>query len=188
MLSFNDCFSEDDMRAWEKRFMDFLGGKVHRSDKFYYCELKFDGLAIELHYKDGIFVCGATRGDGYVGEDVTQNLKTIEAIPLRLLEKEEVIANLRKEGLNHIVARLEKNFPREIIARGEVFMNRKDFEALNKEQVKKHQKPFANPRNAAAGSVRQLDPTITASRKLNSHAYSLVTDLGQKLTKRNILF
>jgi len=88
--------------------MDFLGGKVHRSDKFYYCELKFDGLAIELHYKDGIFVCGATRGDGYVGEDVTQNLKTIEAIPLRLLEKEEVIANLRKEGLNHIVARLEK--------------------------------------------------------------------------------
>ena len=179
MLSFNDCFSEDDMRAWEKRFMDFLGGKVHRSDKFYYCELKFDGLAIELHYQDGVFVCGATRGDGYVGEDVTQNLKTIESIPLRLLEKEEVLANLKKEGLNHIVARLEKNFPKEIVARGEVFMNRKDFEALNKEQIKKHQKPFANPRNAAAGSVRQLDPKVTASRKLDSHAYSLVTDLGQ---------
>lgn len=180
MLSFNDAFITEDMRAWEKRFMDFLGGKVYRSTKFYYCELKLDGLAIELHYKDGIFVCGATRGDGYIGEDVTQNLKTIEAIPLKLLDKEQVIENLKKEGLPHIVKHLEKDFPREIVVRGEVFMHRKDFEDLNKEQIRKKLKPYANPRNVAAGSVRQLDPKITASRKLDSYAYSLVTDLGQE--------
>ncbi|HRR95006.1 MAG TPA: NAD-dependent DNA ligase LigA [Candidatus Paceibacterota bacterium] len=180
MLSFNDAFSKEDMYAWEKRFLDFLGNHIHHSDKFYYCELKLDGLAIELQYKNGVFVCGATRGDGYIGEDVTQNLKTIEAIPLRLLDKKEVIENLKKEKLDHIVKRLEKNFPDEIIARGEVFMHRKDFEALNKEQIKKNLKPYANPRNVAAGSIRQLDPKITASRHLDSYAYILVTDLGQK--------
>ena len=180
MLSFNDCFSREDMIAWEKRFMDFLGGKVHQSEKFYYCELKFDGLAMEFHYEDGIFVCGATRGDGYVGEDVTQNIKTIEAIPLRLFDKEEVIENLKKEGLDHIVKKIEKNFPKKIVARGEVIMHKKELERLNQEQIKKGLKPFANPRNAAAGSVRQLDPKITASRKLDSYAYSLVTDFGQK--------
>ena len=180
MLSFNDCFSREDMIAWEKRFMDFLGGKVHQSEKFYYCELKFDGLAMEFHYEDGIFVCGATRGDGYIGEDVTQNIKTIEAIPLRLFDKEEVIENLKKEGLDHIVKKIEKNFPKKIVARGEVIMHKKELERLNQEQIKKGLKPFANPRNAAAGSVRQLDPRITASRKLDSYAYSLVTDFGQK--------
>jgi len=180
MLSFNDCFSREDMIAWEKRFMDFLGNKVHQSEKFYYCELKFDGLAVEFHYEDGIFVCGATRGDGYVGEDVTQNIKTIEAIPLRLFDKEEVIENLKKEGLDHIVKKIEKNFPKKIVARGEVIMHKKELERLNQEQIKKGLKPFANPRNAAAGSVRQLDPKITASRKLDSYAYSLVTDFGQK--------
>jgi DNA ligase (NAD+) len=180
MLSFNDCFSREDMIAWEKRFMDFLGGKVHQSEKFYYCELKFDGLAMEFHYEDGIFVCGATRGDGYIGEDVTQNIKTIEAIPLRLFDKEEVIENLKKEGLDHIVKKIEKNFPKKIVARGEVIMHKKELERLNQEQIKKGLKPFANPRNAAAGSVRQLDPKITASRKLDSYAYSLVTDFGQK--------
>lgn len=180
MLSFNDCFSREDMIAWEKRFMDFLGNKVHQSEKFYYCELKFDGLAMEFHYEDGIFVCGATRGDGYIGEDVTQNIKTIEAIPLRLFDKEEVIENLKKEGLDHIVKKIEKNFPKKIVARGEVIMHKKELERLNQEQIKKGLKPFANPRNAAAGSVRQLDPKITASRKLDSYAYSLVTDFGQK--------
>jgi DNA ligase (NAD+) len=180
MLSFNDCFSREDMIAWEKRFMDFLGNKVHQSEKFYYCELKFDGLAMEFHYEDGIFVCGATRGDGYIGEDVTQNIKTIEAIPLRLFDKEEVIENLKKEGLDHIVKKIEKNFPKKIVARGEVIMHKKELERLNQEQITKGLKPFANPRNAAAGSVRQLDPKITASRKLDSYAYSLVTDFGQK--------
>lgn len=180
MLSFNDAFSQEDMRAWEKRFVDFLGGKLKKWEKFYYCELKLDGLAIELHYENGIFICGATRGDGYIGEDVTQNLKTIEAIPLRLLDKEEVIKNLEKEKLFHIIEKIKNNFPRKIVVRGEVFMHKKDLEVLNKDQTKKGLKPFANPRNAAAGSIRQLDPKVTASRKLDSYAYSLVTDFGQK--------
>jgi DNA ligase (NAD+) len=180
MLSFNDAFSQEDMRAWEKRFVDFLGGKLRKWEKFYYCELKLDGLAIELHYENGIFVCGATRGDGYIGEDVTQNLKTIEAIPLRLLDEEEVIKNLEKEKLFNVVEKIKNNFPQKIVVRGEVFMHKKNLEILNKEQIKKGLKPFANPRNAAAGSIRQLDPKITASRKLDSYAYSLVTDFGQK--------
>jgi len=180
MLSFNDCFSKEDMIAWEKRFMDFLGGRVYQSEKFYYCELKLDGLAMEFHYEDGIFVCGATRGDGYIGEDVTQNLKTIEAIPLRLLDKEEIIENLKKEKLFHIVEKIKDDFPKKIVARGEIFMHKKELERLNQEQIKKGLKPFANPRNAAAGSVRQLDPKVTASRKLDSYAYILVTDFGQK--------
>lgn len=180
MLSFDDAFSEEDMRVWEKKYMDFLGRNIHYSEKFYYCELKLDGLAMEFQYKNGNFVCGATRGDGYIGEDVTQNLKTIEAIPLKLLDKKQVIENLKKENLDHIIKRLEKNFPDEIVARGEVFMHRKDFEELNKEQIKKHLKPYANPRNVAAGSIRQLDPKVTASRHLDSYAYILVTDLGQK--------
>lgn len=180
MLSFNDAFSQEDMRSWEKRFIDFLGGKLRKWEKFYYCELKLDGLAIELHYENGVFVCGATRGDGYIGEDVTQNLKTIEAIPLRLLDKEEVIKNLEKEKLLHVIEKIKNNFPQKIVVRGEVFMHKKDLEMLNKEQIKKGLKPFANPRNAAAGSIRQLDPKITASRKLDSYAYSLVTDFGQK--------
>ncbi|MCX8015830.1 MAG: NAD-dependent DNA ligase LigA [Patescibacteria group bacterium] len=180
MLSFNDAFSQEDMRAWEKRFVDFLGGKLRKWEKFYYCELKLDGLAIELYYENGIFVCGATRGDGYIGEDVTQNLKTIEAIPLRLLDEEEVIKNLEKEKLFNVVEKIKNNFPQKIVVRGEVFMHKKNLEILNKEQIKKGLKPFANPRNAAAGSIRQLDPKITASRKLDSYAYSLVTDFGQK--------
>lgn len=180
MLSFNDVFSEEDLRAWEKRFLDFLGSRVHHSEKFYYCELKFDGLAMEFHYDDGLFVCGATRGDGYIGEDVTQNIKTIEAVPLRLFDKEQVIETLKKEKLFHVVEKIQKNFPKKIVARGEVIMHKKELERLNQEQIKKGLKPFANPRNAAAGSVRQLDPKITAARKLDSYAYSLVTDFGQK--------
>ncbi len=180
MLSFNDAFSCEDMFSWEKRFRDFLGNNLRIWEKFYYCELKLDGLAIELHYEDGIFVCGATRGDGYIGEDVTQNLKTIEAIPLRLLEKEQVTENLKKEKMFHIAERIKNNFPKKIVVRGEVFMHKKDLEKLNKEQIKKGLKPFANPRNAAAGSIRQLDPKVIASRKLDSYAYSLVTDFGQQ--------
>lgn len=180
MLSFNDAFSEEDMRAWEKRYIDFLGGKLTPQPHRYYCELKIDGLAIELHYENGIFTLGATRGDGRIGEDVTQNLKTIEAIPLKILEKEEVIENLEKMNLKHLADHLRKNFPNKIVVRGEVFMNKVDFEALNQEQIKKGLKPFANPRNVAAGSVRQLDPKITASRKLDSFAYALITNLGQQ--------
>ncbi|OGN00988.1 MAG: hypothetical protein A3I26_02525 [Candidatus Yanofskybacteria bacterium RIFCSPLOWO2_02_FULL_43_10] len=153
MLSFNDAFDENDMNEWKKRFEKILPrAKQHG----YYCELKIDGLAIELIYKNGLLDTGSTRGDGIVGEDVTQNLKTVDAIPLVLNEKKDVVV------------------------RGEVFITRKEFERINKTQKKAGLKIYANPRNLAAGSIRQLDPKVTASRRLDSYAYSLITDFGQK--------
>ncbi len=177
MLSFNDAFSEDDMKNWHERNIKLLpnGAKAD-----FYVELKLDGLAISMIYENGILKTGSTRGDGIIGEDVTNNLKTIEAVPLRLLPREEVFKNLEKTKLYHVVNFLKKSWPKIIEARGEVFMNKKDFEALNREQVKKDLSIYANPRNVAAGSIRQLDPKITASRRLDSFAYVLATDLGQK--------
>jgi DNA ligase (NAD+) len=175
MLSFNDAFSEEDLKNWEERNQKIVEGKYE-----YFCELKIDGLAIKLVYKNGILETGATRGDGYLGEDVTQNVKTIEAIPLSLLPIPKIIENLKNEGLNETIKYFEKGYPEEIEVRGEVFMHLKDFQALNKEREKNGEPLFANPRNAAAGSLRQLDPKITAQRKLDSFAYALITNLGQK--------
>jgi DNA ligase (NAD+) len=150
MLSLVDCFSEEEIQDWEKRIR-----KLAPSDHFdFYGEVKMDGLAVNLLYKDGIFVQGATRGDGTIGEDVTLNLKTINSIPLKLNEP----------------------FPKKIEVRGEVYMTKKNFELINKNEVDK----FANPRNAAAGSIRQLDPKIAAKRKLDFMAYDIATDLGLK--------
>jgi DNA ligase (NAD+) len=163
MLSLQDAFNESEILEWEERIK-----KLAPKDKFdYFVELKIDGLAISLIYKDGIFEKAATRGDGFTGEDVTQNVKTIKTIPLRLM-----IENLSKE--------YQRKTLKEIEIRGEVFMTKKAFEELNEEQKKKGESTFANPRNAAAGSVRQLDPKVTASRKLDFYAYQIVTDLGQK--------
>ncbi len=177
MLSFNDAFDENDMKEWEKRFEKvFPGAKQYG----YYCELKIDGLAIELIYKRGQLYTGSTRGDGVVGEDVTQNLKTVEAIPLDLLGEGEVVANLKKEKLERFIPGAKKALSGELTVRGEVFITRKEFENINKAQKKAGLKVYANPRNLAAGSIRQLDPKITASRRLDSYAYSLITDFGQK--------
>jgi len=153
MLSFNDAFGQEDMKEWEARFEKIFPGAKKGG---YYCELKIDGLAIELAYQKGALLTGSTRGDGLIGEEVTQNLKTVDAIPLVLANKKDVVA------------------------RGEVFITKKDFERINKEQAWAGLKAYANPRNLAAGSIRQLDPKITASRNMDSFAYSLVTDLGQK--------
>ncbi len=184
MLSFNDAFSFEDLKNWEERNLkllpEILPAKPGGTKLTYFCELKIDGLALKLVYKNGILVTGATRGDGYLGEDVTQNVKTIEAIPLSLLPREKIIENLKAEGLYETVKYFEKNYPEEIEVKGEVFMHLKDFEELNKEREKRGEPLFANPRNAAAGSLRQLDPKITAQRKLDSFAYALVTNLGQK--------
>ncbi len=177
MLSFNDAFSQEDMEDWLTRNLKLLPSGVKPD---FYCELKIDGLAMSMVYENGILKTGATRGDGITGEDVTANLKTIEAMPLSLLSREEVLKNLEKAKLHHIVNHLKKSWPKVIEARGEVFLNKKDFEALNREQKRKDMALYANPRNVAAGSVRQLDPKITASRRLDSFAYTLVTDLGQK--------
>jgi DNA ligase (NAD+) len=185
MLSFNDAFSEEDLKNWEERNLKMIYPRESALDPRksvveYFCELKIDGLAIKLVYKNGILETGATRGDGYLGEDVTQNVKTIEAIPLSLLPLPKIIENLKNEGLNETIKYFEKGYPEEIEVRGEVFMHLKDFEALNKEREKNGEPTFANPRNAAAGSLRQLDPKITAQRKLDSFAYALITNLGQK--------
>ncbi|MDO8430222.1 MAG: NAD-dependent DNA ligase LigA [bacterium] len=163
MISFNDAFSKEDMEDWLERMENYLGRKVKYTDKTFYCELKIDGLAIELIYENGVFVRGSTRGDGLIGEDVTQNLKTVEAIPLKL----EVQSPKLK-------------VPKKLVVRGEVFLTKKEFDRINKEQEKKGGKPYANPRNVAAGSVRQLDPKVIAGRKLDSFQYAVITDLGQK--------
>ena len=155
MLSLNDAFSPKDMEDWLDRVSKILTEQEKKQIDFY-CELKIDGLAIELVYQGGILKQGSTRGDGQIGEDVTQNLKTIEAIPLKL------------------------EIPRQIVVRGEVFCSKKELERINKEQKRSGLPEFANPRNLAAGSIRQLDPKITVSRRLDSFAYDLITDLDQK--------
>ena len=123
------------MHEWEKRYSDFLNNDLEKTDFKYYCELKIDGLAIELEYENGSFKTGSTRGDGKIGADVTQNLKTVQTIPLRLLEKDHIIKNLKNSGLTTIAKKLEKNFPKTIIVRGEVFLNKKDFETVFKELI-----------------------------------------------------
>ena len=177
MLSFNDAFNPIDMEGWEDRFEKVLPGAKKDG---YYCELKIDGLAIELTYKNSSLEIGSTRGDGLIGEDITQNLKTVEAIPLRLLEWEEIKKNLKKHYLERFTKKLEKVIKGELVVRGEVFLTRKEFDKINRQQKKAGLKEYANPRNLAAGSVRQLDPKITASRHLDSFVYDIISDIGQK--------
>lgn len=177
MLSFNDAFDRKDMGEWQERFERLSKGA---SESGFYSELKIDGLAIELVYRGGLLEVGSTRGDGITGEDVTQNLKTVEAIPLRLLDEEEIIENLKKDKLDHFIPGVTKAIFDELVVRGEIFITKKEFEVINREQKKKELKEYANPRNLAAGSVRQLDPAVTRARKLDSYAYALKTDVGQK--------
>jgi len=178
MTSFNDAFSEEDMEAWLERLENYLGKtpRASRLAPLFYCELKIDGLAIELEYKDGVFFRGSTRGDGITGEDVTQNLRTVEAIPLRILPAGEIKENLKALDLNPDRYNLT---PDRLVVRGEVFLTKKEFARINAEQGGKGAKLYANPRNIAAGSVRQLDPKVTASRRLDSFEYDIVTDIGQ---------
>lgn len=156
MLSMEDVFSFAELQAWETRL-----GKIFTIHGGYFCMPKLDGLAIELVYRDGHLHSASTRGDGLVGEDITQNVKTIEAVPL-------VFASS--------AARLKPwpTMPREVVVRGEVYFPLDEFEKLNKRLAKAGESIFANPRNAAAGAVRQLDPSITASRKLSFSAWDLV--------------
>lgn len=179
MLSMEDIFSEEEFCAWEER----LKKLAPRDKTDYYCELKMDGLAMSLVYEDGVLAVGATRGDGKVGENVTHNLKTIEAIPLALrVPSHQDISAFIQRHRSAVDARLvQKRLERadgRIEIRGEVFMTKKVFEQLNKEQEKKGEPLFANPRNAAAGSIRQLDPTITATRRLDFFGYALMDEEG----------
>jgi len=150
MLSLDNAFNYEQVVEFDRRTKRFLGTD---EDIEYTVEPKYDGLAVELTYRDGILVQASTRGDGYEGEDITQNIKTIKEVPLKIVSELPV--------------------PKEIDIRGEVYMNINDFEELNKEREMKGESLFANPRNAAAGSVRQLDPSITASRKLHIACYGI---------------
>lgn len=147
MLSLNNGFTTEDIMAFDKRVKEYVKAPVQ-----YYAEVKFDGLAINLRYEHGIFVKAATRGDGAVGEDVTNNVRTIKSIPLRLNTT---------------------NPPPVLEVRGEIVMFKKAFKELNERHAKAGTKPAVNPRNAAAGSLRQGDPAITASRKLDFFAYGV---------------
>lgn len=152
MLSLGNAFEDDDIRAFDKRIADTLrGAGMVAQDGLvqYMAECKFDGLAISLRYEQGRLVRAATRGDGQVGEDVTSNIRTLRSVPLKL----------------------RGDFPQVLEVRGEVLMYRSDFDALNTDQQARGEKIFVNPRNAAAGSLRQLDPRITARRPLRFFAY-----------------
>lgn len=157
MLSLSNAFEEGEAREFDSRVKRFLNTDEEIE---YVGEPKLDGLAVELVYVDGVFTTGSTRGDGYTGEDITQNLKTIKTIPMRLLKESP-----EGDRKNPIPSRLE--------VRGEVFMPIKAFEELNRERERSGEPLFANPRNAAAGSVRQLDPRITASRPLDIFCYGI---------------
>lgn len=147
MLSLSNAFNETDLRDFDRKVRQSIGEQFN-----YVCELKIDGLAINLRYENGVFVQGTTRGDGSVGEDITTNLKTINTVPLKLKE------------------------PVTIEVRGEAYMPKQSFENLNKERAEKGEDLFANPRNAAAGSLRQLDPKVTASRNLSTFIYAIAGD------------
>jgi DNA ligase (NAD+) len=144
MLSLSNAFNEADLNDFDRRARAIIGDNFN-----YICELKIDGLAISLRYENGVFVVGSTRGDGQIGEDITENLKTVRSIPLRL-----------KERIS-------------IEARGECYMPKRSFTNLNKARAEKGEELFANPRNAAAGSLRQLDPKIAASRNLSTFIYAI---------------
>ena len=151
MLSLQNAFNEEELREFDKRIKRFL--ELPESAEIeYVCELKIDGLAVNLTYENGSLVRGATRGDGYTGENVTNNLKTIRSIPLRLLVDDP---------------------PPLVEVRGEVYMSHEEFLKVNEERRRHGEPPFANPRNAAAGSVRQLDPNVTAKRKLDIFCYGV---------------
>jgi DNA ligase (NAD+) len=154
MLSLNNAFGEEDVEAFDRRVREML----EVSEVQYACEPKFDGLAVSLLYRDGKFSAGATRGDGYTGEDVSENLKTVRSIPLKL-----------------------SNRARLLEVRGEVVMLKRDFDALNRRQREANQKEFVNPRNASAGALRQLDSRITATRPLTFFAYGVGASEGARL-------
>lgn len=158
MLSLGNVFDEEELRAWHERALKLLPQGTELS---FVVEPKIDGLSVLLHYEDGTFVLGATRGDGEVGEDVTANLRTVQTVPLAI----PVDGGRTKS-------------PERLVVRGEVYMEREGFARFNEEQAARGEKVYANPRNFAAGSLRQLDPAVTATRPLRLWAYQIVVVEG----------
>jgi len=147
--SFNDAFTEEDIEDFDARVKRFLQEKYQKITPDYICELKIDGLKVVLTYKKGLLITAATRGNGKIGEDVTMNVRTIESVPLRLTDEVDIIVE------------------------GEVWLSKKELVRINKEREKEGEPLFANPRNVAAGSIRQLDPKVVASRKLDVFVYDI---------------
>lgn len=166
MLSLGNAFSEEELYAFNKRIYDRLQIEMHaiESDMEYAAEPKLDGLAVSLLYKKGKFIQGGTRGDGYTGEDITANLRTLKTIPLHLIGND---------------------YPKWLEVRGEVYMPKDGFEQLNQYAREHEEKVFANPRNAAAGSLRQLDPRITAKRPLEVYCYAVGRVEGKTLPQKH---
>lgn len=164
MLSLDNAFSYDEVKEFDKRIKRLINSE---KDIEYTVEPKYDGIAIELTYHDGYLSQASTRGDGYVGEDVTRSIKTIKSIPLKL--------------------ELSGSVPKAIDIRGEVFMNLAEFEKLNRKRERKGEPAFANPRNAAAGSVRQLDPSVTAERRLHLACYGVGGTQGIRFESQSAL-
>jgi len=156
MISLNDVFDRHDVEAWVKRMDNLLPGVKHE----FFTDIKMDGLACSLIYQDGLLIQAVTRGDGFVGEDVTENVRTIKNVPLRLRESSGAEAFL--SGRTEI--------------RGEIVMLKKDFELLNKKRFQAGEPVFANPRNLAAGTIRQLDPKLVAERPLQFRSYDILRD------------
>ncbi len=166
MLSIEDIFDQKELEKWQA----YLQRLMPAIDFEYFCELKIDGFGLALIYENGILVQGITRGDGITGEDVTQNIKTIESIPLKL----ELHKSLFDEAIKKKLEQRIKQGKIEI--RGEVYMEKTDFQEINAKRLKNKEKPYANPRNLAAGSIRQLDPKIAMSRNLKFLAYDIPSD------------
>ncbi len=162
MLSLANAFDPEELEQWEQRLVRLAGEDVRRSG--YTCELKIDGAAVSLTYREGVLVAGATRGNGVIGENVTPNLRTIKQIPLRL------------RGAGH---------PFMMEVRGEVYMPFSGFEKMNEERVRAGEPVFANPRNSAAGALRQLDPAVSAARPLRFFAYAVSVPEGDDLPARD---
>lgn len=159
MLSLQDAFGREEILDWIGRlegFLNYTAGTLLTSD--YYCELKIDGLAIELIYHEGVLISASTRGDGLIGEDVTENIKTIQSIPQKLSQMGKFLV------------------PKNLVVRGEIFLTKDELDRVNKEQTEKGLKPYANTRNLAAGSLRQLDPNVSRMRNLQSFQYDIVGD------------
>src|SRR6185295_8264952 len=150
MLSLDNSYNIDELRAFDARCRKLAGERRIE----YVAELKIDGLSLSIHYDNGVFMRGVTRGDGTRGEDVTSNVRTIRSIPLKL-----------RDDAKRVAAEIE--------VRGEAYLSRKVFEKINREREDEGEARFANPRNAAAGTLRQLDPSITARRRLGMFAYDV---------------
>ena len=165
MISLNDVFDENEVKAWLKRIEKILPGDIEEE---FFVDIKMDGLGCALIYQDGVFKKALTRGDGFVGEDVTANVKTIKNIPLRLRKSDDAKLDKYNSGITEI--------------RGEIIMHKNDFEKINSSREQKGLSVFANPRNLAAGTIRQLDPRLVAERPLYFRGYDMVRNKKNELS------